>query len=50
MFTSIVNNIYILYSNDNEKNRIKIYLRNYNINYELFKSDKTFIEENKTKC
>lgn len=48
MFTNVVNNVYILYSNDDEKNRIKIYLQNYNINYELFKSDETFTEKNKT--
>lgn len=48
MFTNIVDNIYILYSNDDEKNRICIYLQNYNFNYKLFKSDETFIEKNKT--
>lgn len=47
MFTSIVDNTYILYSNDDEKNRINLYLQNYNFNYELFKSDKTFTENNK---
>jgi hypothetical protein len=47
MFTDIIDNIYILYSNDEEKNRIKLYLKNYDIKYNLFKSDNTFIEQNK---
>jgi hypothetical protein len=47
MFTKLVDNIYILYSNDSEKNRIILYLKNYNIKYTLFKSDITFTEFNK---
>ena len=48
MFTDIVDNIYILYSNEDEKNRIILYLNNYNIIFKLVKSDSTFIQYNKT--
>lgn len=44
-------NIYVLYSNDTEKERINNYFKkhNININYTLFKADITYKEHNKNK-
>jgi hypothetical protein len=37
--------IYILYNLESEKKRIISYLKNYNINYTLFKADKTYLKK-----